>query len=299
LILFFTSFGRVYSKKGYRIPEAGRTAKGTNIVNILQLQAGEKVSAMIHVDDLEKDDEFLVMVTKSGTTKRLRLSALKNIRTNGIRAIRIEEDDELIAVRRTDGEQNILIATRKGMAICFSEGDVRPTGRDAAGVRGIRLRPGDYCVGAARAREGGALLTVTENGYGKRTDILEYLRGDSGVPQNRGGIGLKNYNITEKTGDIADIKVVDEGDDILLISDDGTIIRMAAKDVSIYGRGTQGVRLMRLDEGARVISVARTEHLEEDDDVEDDAPVVPPSPVGDAVLSVPPPLEAETDDEGS
>ena len=278
LILFFTSFGRVYSKKGYRIPEAGRTAKGTNIVNILQLQAGEKVSAMIHVDDLEKDDEFLVMVTKSGTTKRLRLSALKNIRTNGIRAIRIDEEDELIAVRRTDGEQNILIATRKGMAICFSEKDVRPTGRDAAGVRGIRLRPGDYCVGAARAREGGALLTVTENGYGKRTDILEYLRGDSGVPQSRGGTGLKNYKITEKTGDIADIKVVDDSDDVLVISDDGTIIRMAAADISTYSRGTQGVRLMKVQEETKVISIARTEPLEEEENpVEDDVSIDPGS----------------------
>jgi len=283
LILFFTSFGRVYSKKGYRIPEAGRTAKGTNIVNILQLQAGEKVSAMIHVDDLEKDDEFLVMVTKSGTTKRLRLSALKNIRTNGIRAIRIDEEDELIAVRRTDGEQNILIATRKGMAICFSEGDVRPTGRDAAGVRGIRLRPGDYCVGAARAREGGALLTVTENGYGKRTDILEYLRGDSGVPQSRGGVGLKNYNITEKTGNIADIKVVDDSDDVLVISDDGTIIRMAAADISTYSRGTQGVRLMKVQDDTKVISIARTEPLEEEED-----------PVGDAHPGVPGSESGET-----
>jgi len=281
LILFFTSFGRVYSKKGYRIPEASRTAKGTNIVNILQLQAGEKVSAMIHVDDLEKDDEFLVMVTKSGTTKRLRLSALKNIRTNGIRAIRIDEEDELIAVRRTDGEQNILIATRKGMAICFSEQDVRPTGRDAAGVRGIRLRPGDYCVGAARAREGGALLTVTENGYGKRTDILEYLRGDSGVPQNRGGTGLKNYRITEKTGDIADIKVVDDSDDVLVISDDGTIIRMAAADISTYSRGTQGVRLMKVQEDTKVISIARTEPLEEEDLVGDNAHIVPDSDSGE------------------
>ena len=289
LILFFTSFGRVYSKKGYRIPEAGRTAKGTNIVNILQLQAGEKVSAMIHVDSLEKDDEFLVMVTKSGTTKRLRLSALKNIRTNGIRAIRIDEEDELIAVRRTDGEQNILIATRKGMAICFSEKDVRPTGRDAAGVRGIRLRQGDYCVGAARAREGGALLTVTENGYGKRTDILEYLRGDTGVPQNRGGVGLKNYNITGKTGDIADIKVVDDMDDVLVISDDGTIIRMAAADISTYSRGTQGVRLMRVADDTKVISIARTEPLDEE---EADAE----TPVGDADLGIPPSTASVGDD---
>ena len=153
------------------------------------------------------------------------------------------------------------------MAICFQEKDVRTTGRDSSGVRGIRLRKGDYCVGAARAREGGSLLTVTEKGYGKRTDIAEYLRGEAGVPQNRGGVGLKNYNITEKTGRIADIKVVDDEDDILLISDDGTIIRMAAKDISLLSRGTQGVRLMRLGEDSKVISVARTEQLEEEESV--------------------------------
>ena len=272
LILFFTSFGRVYQKKGYMIPEAGRTAKGTNIVNILPLQAGEKVSEMIHVDAFN-DEEYLVMVTRGGTTKRLRLSALKNIRSIGIRAITLDEGDELIAVRKTDGNQNILIATHEGMAICFSEQDVRITGRDSAGVRGIRLRGDDYCIGAARAREGGALLTVTKNGYGKRTDILEYLRGDSGVPQNRGGVGLKNYNITEKTGPIADIKVVDNADDILLISDDGTIIRMAVSSINQLSRGTQGVRLMRLAEESKVICIARTEQLDEEDAV----PVVPPS----------------------
>jgi len=254
------------------------------------LQPGEKVSEMIHVEDLERDDQFLVMVTKAGTTKRLRMSALKNIRNNGIRAIRIDKDDELIAVRKTDGEQNILIATYKGMAICFSEKDVRPTGRDAAGVRGIRLRAGDYCVGAARARPGGALLTVTENGYGKRTCILEYLRGDSGVPQNRGGVGMKNYNITEKTGQIADIKVVDDTDDILIISDDGTIIRMAVSDISTYSRGTQGVRLMKVADDTKVISIARTEPLEEEDEMEEE------TPVGDAAPGVPSPEPMETSD---
>ena len=288
LILFFTSFGRVYQKKGYLIPEAGRTAKGTNIVNILPLQPGEKVSEMIRVEEFA-DDEFLVFVTRGGTTKRLRLSALKNIRSIGIRAIRLDEDDELIAVRRTDGAQNILIATHNGMAICFQEKDVRPTGRDSSGVRGIRLRKGDYVVGAARAREGGALLTVTEKGYGKRTDIAEYLRGDAGVPQNRGGVGLKNYNITEKTGPIADIKVVDDQDDILMISDDGTIIRMAANSISQLSRGTQGVRLMRLAGDAKVISVARTEQLDEEEfDAEGEASDAPPVEVS---------AEAETPNE--
>ena len=265
-ILFFTSAGRVYRKKGYMIPTAGRAARGTHIVNILPVETGERVSAMIHVRD-EDEDEFLVMVTRSGTVKRLHRNAMKNIRATGIRALRLDEGDELISVRKTDGEQNILIATHDGYAICFNESDVRPMGRGAVGVRGIRLRPGDYCVGASRARPGGALLTVTENGYGKRTDIQEYLRGgeDAG-PQKRGGMGMKNYRLTKKTGKVADIKVVDETDDILLISDDGTIIRMAADSIALYQRSTQGVRLMRPAEGAQVISIARTEREEEEED---------------------------------
>ncbi len=261
-ILFFTNFGRVYRKKGYQIPEAGRAAKGTNIVNLLPIDPGEKVSAMIQTRDLEAKDEYLVMITKDGTVKRMYLNELKNIRNVGIRAINIEDGDELISVRRTDGNQNILIATHDGMAICFDENDVRPMGRTATGVRGIRLREGDYVVGAARAREGGALLSVTDNGYGKRTEIEEYLRGSDGTPQHRGGMGLRNYNITDKTGKVADVKVVDGNDDVLLISDDGTIIRMGADAISTFGRATQGVRLMRLSEGSKVISVARTDKEE-------------------------------------
>ena len=267
-ILFFTNYGRVYRKKGYQVPEAGRTAKGTNIVNLLPIEQGERVSAMIHTRDLDVDDEYIVMITKDGTVKRMFINVLKNIRNNGIRAINIDEGDELISVRRTDGKQNILIATHDGMAICFDENDIRPMGRTATGVRGIRLRGGDYCVGAARAREGGALLSVTENGYGKRTEIEEYLRGNDGTPQKRGGMGLKNYNVTEKTGKVADIKVVDVNDDVLLISDDGTIIRMGADTISTFGRATQGVRLMRLSDGAKVISAARTD--------KEDAEEVPP-----------------------
>ncbi|MEA4894642.1 MAG: DNA gyrase subunit A [Oscillospiraceae bacterium] len=258
-LLFFTNFGRVYRKKGYQIPEAGRAAKGTNIVNLLPIDPGEKVSAMIQTRDLEVKDEYLVMITKNGTVKRMYLNELRNIRNVGIRAISIEDGDELISVRRTDGNQNILIATHDGMAICFDENDVRPMGRTATGVRGIRLREGDYVVGAARAREGGALLSVTDNGYGKRTEIEEYLRGNDGTPQHRGGMGLRNYNITDKTGKVADVKVVSGNDDVLLISDDGTIIRMGAEAISTFGRATQGVRLMRLSEGAKVISVARTD----------------------------------------
>lgn len=260
-IMFFTSAGRCYMKKGYLIPEAGPNAKGTNIVNIIQIEPGERVNAMIHFREFS-DEVFLVMVTKFGTVKRIILSDLRNVRQSGIRALRLEEGDELISVRETDGSENILIATHDGMAICFNENDIRTMGRNAAGVRGIRLREGDYCVGAARAREGGCLLTVTENGYGKLTPIEEYLRGENGRPQNRGGLGLKNYQITKKTGKIAAIKVVDDCDDVLIISDDGTMIRTAASDISIFGRATQGVRLMRLAEGSKVISVARTEKEE-------------------------------------
>lgn len=271
-ILFFTNFGKCYKKKGYLIPEAGRTAKGTNIVNIIQVDPGEKVNAMIHMREFS-DDVYLVMITKNGTVKRLRMSALKNIRNSGIRALTLVDGDELISVRETDGHKNILIATHDGMAICFDENDIRPMGRDAAGVRGIKLRDGDYCVGAARAREDGTLLTVTENGYGKRTAISEYLRGGDGetigTPQNRGGIGVKNYNITDKTGKIAAAKVVDDNDDVLIISDDGTIIRMAASDISIYGRATQGVKLMRVNDETKVISIARTD---KEEDVEEAQP---------------------------
>jgi DNA gyrase subunit A len=267
-ILFFTSSGRVYRKKGYLIPEAGRTAKGSNIINIIPVEKGERVSAMIHTRSLEDEDRYLVMVTRNGTVKRMPVSSLKNIRNVGIRALRLEEGDELISVRQTDGNQNILIATHEGMAICFNEQDVRCMGREATGVRGIRLREGDFCVGAARTKEGGCLLTVTENGYGKRTELEEYLRGTDGQPQHRGGVGMKNYNITEKTGKVADIKVVTEEDDILMISDDGTIIRTAAEGISIYGRATQGVRLMRLAEGAKLISIARAEREEAGDEEE-------------------------------
>ena len=276
-IMFFSSSGRCYMRKGYRIPEASRTAKGTNIINILPTEPGEKITAMLHFREFT-EDIFLVMITKFGTVKRLNVDALRNIRQTGIRALHLEEGDELISVRETDGNQNIIIATHDGMAICFNENDVRPMGRDAYGVRGIRLRPGDYCVAAARAREGGCLLTVTENGYGKRTPLEEYLRGGegeaAGTPARRGGIGLKNYTITEKTGKIAAVKVVDDSDDILLISDDGTIIRTAAADISIYGRAAQGVRIMRLSEGAKVISIARTEH-EEPEEAEAEGEISP------------------------
>ena len=183
-ILFFTDTGKVYRKKGYQIPESGKTAKGTNIVNILQVEPGERIQAMIHTSSIEDDGRFLFMVTRNGTVKRLPANALKNLRNNGIRALRMDEGDELIAVRETDGAKKILIATHDGMAVCFDENDVRPMGREAVGVRGIKLREGDYVVGAARATAGKTVLTITENGYGKRTPVEEYRI------TNRGGLEM-------------------------------------------------------------------------------------------------------------
>ena len=254
-ILFFTDTGKVYRKKGYQIPEAGRTARGTNLVNVLPIEQDEKVTAMIHLREFP-EDRYLVMVTRSGTVKRIQLSSIYTARKAGIRCITLDEGDELICVRETDGDQAILIVTHDGMAICFRETDVRPMGRTAVGVRGIKLRPGDYVIGGVLAQLGTTLLAITENGYGKRTHIEEYIR-SGGEPQHRGGFGLKGYQITEKTGKAAGVKVVEEDDDILLISDDGTIIRMAAADVNLYSRTAQGVRVMRVSEGTKVISLAR------------------------------------------
>ena len=264
-ILFFTNKGRVHRKKGYQIPEAGRTAKGTNIVNVLPVESGEKVTAMIHLREFP-EDRYLVMVTRGGTVKRIQLSSINTARKAGIRCITLEEDDELISVRETDGDQAILIATHDGMTIAFRESDIRCMGRDAYGVRGIRLRDGDFVVGAARAKYDHQVLMVTENGYGKRTPMDEYFRADG--PQNRGGYGLKGYQVTDKTGPIAGVKVVSEDDDILIISDDGTIIRTHAAGINVYSRTAQGVRVMNLADGVKVISIARTEH-EEDGEAEE------------------------------
>ena len=262
-ILFFTNRGRCYRKKGYLIPEAGRTARGVNIVNFIQVEKDEQVNAMLHVREMD-DDSFLVFATRSGTVKRMPLSALRNIRTSGIRALTLDEGDELINVMRTDGSRNILLATHNGQAICFAETDVRPMGREAVGVRGIRLKDGDWVVGAEIAQPDADVLSITENGYGKRTPAADYIRGGE-EPQHRGGSGMKNYNITDKTGSVAAVKVVQESDDVLVVSDDGVIIRMEAAGISVLGRATQGVRIMRLSEGARVISVALTDRAESED----------------------------------
>ena len=259
-ILFFTNLGKVHRRKGYQIPEAGRTAKGTNLVNILPFEPGEKVTAGITVHEFDEDN--LVFVTKNGVVKRLTLSSLNTARKAGIRALTLTEGDELIAVMKTDGDQDIMLATANGMAICFNENDVRVMGRDAAGVRGIALDAGDYVIGAGIAEKGKQLLTVTEFGYGKRTQIEEYMRlGEDGQrrPQQRGGKGLKNYNITAKTGRIAGVAIVDDSDDVMMIESGGVLIRMAAADINVYKRDTQGVILMRIEQGSRVISVERLE----------------------------------------
>ena len=266
-ILFFTSSGRVYKKKGYQIPEASRTAKGTHLNNIFQFEPGEKVTTMIHGRDYDENG-YLFMVTKNGTVKRTEKSAFRNIRAVGLRVLTLDEGDELITVLETDGQENILIATHDGQAICFRESDVRPMGRTAMGVRGIKLRAGDYVIGGVLAKLGSMLLAITENGYGKRTPIEEYIR-SGGEPQHRGGFGLRGYQITEKTGKAAGVKVVREDDDILIISDDGTIIRMAAADVNVYSRTAQGVRVMRVSEGTKVISLARVPQEEDKNQTEE------------------------------
>ena len=260
-MLFFTDTGRVHHRKGYQIPEAGRTARGTAIVNVLPLDPGESVTAVVATRHFD-EDEYLVMVTRKGTVKRIPFLSLKTNRKGGIRAITLDEDDHLINVMRTHGSDNILIATAQGYAICFSETDVRPMGREAAGVRGIQLSAGDFVVGAEKAEEGKTLLTVTENGYGKRTELSEYLRtGPDGekTPQSRGGKGLKNYNITPKTGNVAGCRVVSDTDDVMLIENSGVIIRIPASSINVYKRDVQGVIVMRIEEGNQVVSLERVE----------------------------------------
>ena len=268
-VLFFTNTGRVHRKKGYLIPEAGRTARGTNIVNILPLEQGERVTAMLLTREFT-DHEYLMMVTRGGTVKRIRLDALYTARKAGIRALSLDDGDELIAVLKTNGSDNILLATRQGMAICFAETDVRPMGRDAAGVRGIRLDDGDEVVSAAVAAESKSLLTVTENGYGKRTAVESYLRGEDRQPQTRGGKGLRNYRLTEKTGLVAGAAIVDDTNDVMLIESGGVVLRTPAASINLYGRDTQGVILMRIEEGNRVIGVEAISNTEETEESGED-----------------------------
>ena len=265
-ILFFTDTGRVHHRKGYQIPEAGRTARGTAIVNVLPLDAGETVTAMVVTREFN-EDEYLLMATRKGVVKRLPFVALKTNRKAGIKALTLDEDDHLVNVLRTNGSDNVILATAQGMAICFNETDVRCMGREAAGVRGITLNEGDYVVGAEKVEEGKTLLTITENGYGKRTELPEYLRtGPDGekIPQSRGGKGLKNYNITSKTGNIAGCRVVGEDDDVRIIENGGVIIRVPASSINVYKRDVQGVIVMRVEEGNKVVSLERVERDEEE-----------------------------------
>ena len=269
-MLFFTDLGRVHHRKGYQIPEAGRTARGTAIINVLPLEQGESVTAMVVTREFH-EDEFLMMVTKNGTVKRIPFIALKTNRKGGIRALTLDEGDQLINVIRTGGSDNIILATREGMAICFNENDVRPMGRDAMGVKGITLTGSDYVIGAEKAEEGKTLLTVTANGFGKRTELPEYLRtGPDGekIPQQRGGKGLKNYNITAKTGPIAGCRVVGENDDVMLIENGGVIIRIPASSINVYKRDVQGVIVMRIEEGNELVSMERVERLDEQESAE-------------------------------
>ena len=263
-MLFFTDKGKVHHRKGYQIPESGRTARGTAIINVLPLEPGESVTAMVITREFD-DNEYLMMCTKFGTVKRIPFIALKTNRKGGIRALTLDEGDQLVNVIRTTGDDKIILATRDGMAICFHENDVRPMGRDAMGVRGISLSDGDYVIGAQRYDENKTLLTVTANGFGKRTEMAEYLRtGPEGekIPQSRGGKGLKNYNITEKTGPIAGCCAVSDTDDVMLIENGGVIIRVPASSINIYKRDVQGVIVMRIEEGNELVSIEAVENLE-------------------------------------
>ena len=265
-MLFFTDKGKVHHRKGYQIPEAGRTARGTAMINILPLETDEKVTAMVITREFN-EEEYLVMVTRKGTVKRLPFIALNTRRKTGIRALTLDEGDQLINVIRTNGNDNIILATSDGMAICFNENDVRPMGRDAAGVRGITLVGDDFVIGAEKVEAGKTLLTVTENGYGKRTELPEYLRtGPDGekIPQSRGGKGLKNYNITPKTGRVAGCRVVGDTDDVMLIENGGVIIRVPASSINVYKRDVQGVIIMRIEEGNQLVSLERVEAIAEE-----------------------------------
>ena len=267
-ILFFTDTGKVYRKKGYQIPESGKAAKGVNIVNIIQVETGERVQAMLHFRETGDEELYLFMTTRDGTVKRLEVSALKNLRNNGIRALTLDEGDELISVTETRGHDRMLIATHDGQAVCFDETDVRAMGRTAVGVRGIRLREGDYVIGAARADADKTVLSITENGYGKRTPIEEYRI------TNRGGMGIRNYMVTDKTGPVVGMKVVDGTEDLLLVTAAGILIRTPVENIRVAGRATQGVIVMRFkEEGDRVISLALADPEEKEQPAPEEAPL--------------------------
>lgn len=258
-ILFFTNKGRMYRLKVYQLPEAGRQAKGTPIINLIPIENGESITAMITLRQFE-DDKYIVMVTKNGIIKRTGLTEYDSARKNtALLAISLDEGDELVSVKLTDGGSDIFIGTYNGMSIRFNENDVRRMGRVTRGVKALTLREGDFVIGAATNSEGESLLVVTENGFGKKTALTEYRE------QSRGGIGLKNYNIGEKTGNVIALHTVSDDDDIMLITNEGVVIRLATSEIRAIGRSTAGVRLMRLSEGVKVVSAAKCEHEQEDD----------------------------------
>ena len=252
-ILFISNKGIMYKLKCYEIPDGSKASRGFNLINLLPLTENEKVAAMIKTTDFN-DDKFITMATKNGKIKRTNLSLYKNVRKNGLIAIGLDEGDEIAGVRMTDGNAQLFVATHRGMAIRLEESRIRALSRSAHGVRAIKLREGDYVVSMARVREGASLLTVTENGYGKKTDL------DSYRIQNRGGYGLTNYKVDDVRGNVCGIKIVDEEDDIILVSSDGIIIRILASDIRIMGRIAKGVRVMRVNEGANVVAFTRAEH---------------------------------------
>ena len=263
-MLFFTNQGRMFSLKCYEIPEGNRTARGTNMVNLLALAPEEKVTSMMRVGEFD-EEHYLVMVTKNGLIKRTRLDAYKNIRKSGLIALGLNEDDELAWVRLTDGKDELVIATRNGMAIRFSENDVRPMSRTAMGVKAISLKPGDSVVGMVAAREDACILTVTDKGQGRRTPVSEY------PVQGRNGMGKINYKVNDTKGYVCGIKVVRDDEDLILISNDGIIIRIAASDVNIMSRYATGVRVMRLADNDQVVAFAAVEHLDESEKMEDES----------------------------
>ena len=252
-LMFFTNRGRVYQLNCYEIPEAGRTARGTAVVNLLQLSPGEKITTMLPMPVEKASGLYLVMATCKGTIKRTELSEFVNLRKSGLIAVVLRDDDELIGVRLTDGTKDILVGTKNGMAIRFDENNMRAMGRSAMGVKCIELVGDDEVIDLAAVEEGAQVLSITENGYGKRTDIEEYRL------QQRGGKGIKAMNLTEKTGKLAAQLLVHDEEDLLLITIDGTVIRTPVNSISVLGRNTQGVRLMRVGEDSKVICVARAE----------------------------------------
>ena len=264
-MLFFTNMGRVYKLKGYEIPEAGRTARGTAIVNLLEIQPEEKIKAIIPVREFSPDT-YLVMITKEGVIKKTDMMSYSNIRKGGLNAVNLRDDDQLISVMVTDGKKEIFVATHDGMGIKFDENDVRPMGRTATGVRAIKLRENDYVVSAGIVDESLKVLNVTENGFGKRTDVSEFNL------QKRGGMGVKIHNITDKTGKINGTLMVGEDEEIMIITSEGIIIRLRVNDISCIGRTSQGVKLINLDEGVKVAGIAKiaADQIESEEETEEE-----------------------------